>query len=516
MALAPKKIVIAAVLALGLAVLGLVLLLFVEFDSPRLGRLALDQIGKAAGFELQAEGFRLNLLRGLELEQVAARGQVAGGQMTATMDRLVLKHRPADLLGGTLTVTEIVLDRPRLELDSTQAGSSPAPPPAEAVAAGGGEGDDAEAGGGTGLALAISSIRLEGGALVQRATDAGAVSTTQVTGLDVELADVAFGAPSGAPGTAHGSARIAEIVLAAEGAPPEEVTTVRGVEVELADLAFGEDPTDLAAATMHGELRVEEMISGVDRASDLASKMELGGGRFQLPDIEMTAPQGVLRGTLEAKVAADPIAYSLRLTGDELSTGVLLGLGEIRGLGSSALQVSVDGDSSDLARLVGDGQLTIGSGKLPDHPILAQIEALLGNVVLIGAGYDAFPLTFDIRQQRIHLARCELSVGPVGLAMNGWVGFEGPMEVELTVLTPREGLDVKEIPIEVLDALSEDDGRVNLPLLVSGTSEQSKVAFNRELLKQLGGRYVRKTVEREATKALLKLFEKDKDEDEDG
>ena len=73
-----KKLILAAAVVLGLFVLALVAVLFTEFDSPELGRLALRQIGESSGLDLRAEGFRLNVLRGLELEKVEASGPIGG------------------------------------------------------------------------------------------------------------------------------------------------------------------------------------------------------------------------------------------------------------------------------------------------------------------------------------------------------------------------------------------------------------------------------------------------------
>ncbi len=73
------------------------------------------------------------------------------------------------------------------------------------------------------------------------------------------------------------------------------------------------------------------------------------------------------------------------------------GFRDLRGLGTSTFKLQASGESSDLARVLGKGELTINGGELPDHPALAQVEQLLGNVALIGAGYEAFPLEFDIR-----------------------------------------------------------------------------------------------------------------------
>ncbi len=515
MAKTRKKLILAAAVAAGLLVLAIAAVLFTEFDSPELGRLALGQVGEASGFDLQAKGFRLNLLRGLELEEVEARA--TDGGMTASVEKVVLKHRPADLLGGTLTVTEILIESPRVVLEdggesrTGESESEPAPATAE-PGAGDEAAGEAEA---TSLDLAISTIRLTGGSLMERAASG---ETTEVRGLEVEIHDLKLGSDRAAGGrpaaeqTAGGQAagrgeiRVAEIELS-DGV---ETTTIRGVEVDLDELALDRG-LSLEGTSLSGEALFSEVVTSaeqetVTQAKDVRGRLELKDGGLQLRELELWTPQGILQGDFTADVAADPLTYSLNLQGDALSTAVLLGLGDVRGLGTSTFELAASGEGSELAQVAGEGRLTVGGGELPDHPVLAQVEQLLGNVVLIGAGYEEFPVTFDIRKHRIHLAPCELRAGGVSLTMSGWVDFDGPLEMELSVLAPPEGLKIKEIPAEVLEVLAEADGRINLPMLVTGTADGSAVKLNQAYLEHLGKRYVRKRVESELGKALSGLF----------
>ena len=431
--------------------------------------------------------------------------------MNASMERLVLKHRPAALLGGTLEVTEMVLDEPRIELVSgepTETTSASEPTAGEGEA---GEGENAAGGegGGTSLALEISKIRLENGSLVQRS----GTDTTEIQGLNVALDDLTFGSVEGA-GPGRGTVRIDEITLTAGEGDAAETTSVRGFELEVAELAFDPaDPARLSGATMRGDVRVEEMVSGDTQARDTSGKMELAGGQFQLQDLRLTTPQGDLNGKVEADLGVEPMTYSLRLDGEALSTSVLLGLGEVGGLGTSKFELSASGTGSDVADVLGNGRLTFNGGTLPDHPALVQVEKILGNAALVGVGYDSFPLDFDIRNQRVNLAECELRAGPISLTLSGWVDFDGPLEMKLSVLTPREGLTIAELPKEVLDALAEEDGRVNLPMLMTGTSEATAVALDKTFLEQQGKRYVKKAVEKEIGKALGSLFGRKKKDD---
>ncbi len=508
-----KKLLIAAAVVAGLLVLAVVVLLTTEFDSPELGRLALGKVGEASGFDLQAKGFRLNLLRGLELEEVEARA--IDGSLQASVDKLVFKHRPSDLLGGTLTVTEVLIQRPVVELEAR--GEAPAEPkpagePAPDAAEPAPEGEATGSAGEettTSLDLAISSVRLVDGSVVQRTTTGGTTATTEVRGLEVELGDLTLGAGSGEQAAGRGEIRIAEIELD-DG---EATTTVRDLEIDLESLTIDRSLA-LADTALSGMMRVAEVHSATGEVSEelareLSGRLELEAGNLRLQELELTAPQGAFKGELAADVAAETLTYSMHLRGDALSTGVLLGLGDLKGLGTSVFELEASGEGSELAQTVGKGSLKINGGQLPDHPALAQVEQLLGNVALIGVGYQAFPVEFDIRSHRIHLAPCKLTAGPVSLTLGGWVDFDGPLEMELTALVPPEGLEIKEIPAEVLAVLSEEDGRVNLPMLLTGTADGSKVALNQAYLKQLGKRYVRKRAEKEIGKALGRLFSRD-------
>src|SRR5262245_26911285 len=94
------------ILVVAAAVVGVVLgvLVLTEFSAPALGRALLDRAGAAAGARLDADEFRLSLLRGLSLRNVRAAGSYPGGRYDLSLDRLVFQHRLLPLLMGRLTV----------------------------------------------------------------------------------------------------------------------------------------------------------------------------------------------------------------------------------------------------------------------------------------------------------------------------------------------------------------------------------------------------------------------------
>src|SRR3989304_9036831 len=132
-----KKLLFAAVvLAVLLPAIAVVFL--VDFDSPELGMAVLEKGNETTGVELAVGRYRLNLIRGLELEEVEATTSVPNGSLKAHLDGLILKHRLLPLLTGTVAVKQIVLRRPELELTEGGAKTRRAGEPRPDGGAGGG------------------------------------------------------------------------------------------------------------------------------------------------------------------------------------------------------------------------------------------------------------------------------------------------------------------------------------------------------------------------------------------
>ena len=205
-----RRALVGLLVGAGILLVGLAALLFLEFDSPRLGRWALARASAATGLEVRAEAFRLRPARGLVLEAPSARGRRPdGSRIDASADRLVLEHRLLQLLRGRVAVDSLVLERPRVEIRPAtveppsrtaggQGGRAPAEEDAPAAEEAGAEG---------GLIFDVGEIRLEdaefrewaapaadgdGTAPPETATDESGGPETEVVGLDLRLGDLYF------------------------------------------------------------------------------------------------------------------------------------------------------------------------------------------------------------------------------------------------------------------------------------------------------------------------------------
>ena len=415
MPIVSRRWVVAAAVLAGL-VLTLAALSFVEFDATRLGRAVLERAGAVTGARLTARAFRLRPITGLVLEDVEAAATFTGGSAAVTIDRLVLDHRLRRLLVGEVAVDRLVLRRPHIRLTETQAPRpTPKPPPGSSAAAGV-----------AGLALRVSRIDVEDGT--------------------IELQ---------APGQAR-------------------PVVVKGLELRLRDVALdpGRTPV-LAALSGVGDVRVAEVAFAKSRALDLRGSVRVGGGRLKTDTVRFRTDQGPFEATLEADLGRLPLSYALSLRGDPLDMTAITGA---RGFGAGTLHLDARGVGPEAEGIEGRGDLRLQAGTLPAAPVLRAVEQVLGRTGLVGARYQATDAPFRIEHGRVILDGFRLQTDLVGMDAAGWASLAGPMELGLAVHTPRQGLSVGGVASEALDVLTDEQGRVVVPLKVTGTPEAPRVA----------------------------------------
>ncbi|MGH9461271.1 MAG: hypothetical protein ACRD1X_08630, partial [Vicinamibacteria bacterium] len=110
-----KKLLLVAAILVSVLVLAIGVIYLVDFESPELGEFVIGKLNEITGAELGVGRYRLNLVRGLELEDVRVSTSLPGGSLEAHLDGLVLRHRLLPLLAGKIVVEEMVLLRPEIE-----------------------------------------------------------------------------------------------------------------------------------------------------------------------------------------------------------------------------------------------------------------------------------------------------------------------------------------------------------------------------------------------------------------
>lgn len=463
-----KNIRVAVGVLLLIMALGVVAAFFIELDSPELGRRVLTKASEATGVELAAKEFRLNLRRGLVLNGVTAAGRLFGGSYQIALDQLVFEHELLPLLGGTLAVARVRVERPQIEVITTKTArprSTPSKqegqerPTRGQKPAGGGEEAPSE-GGRVLLVVEVSEIVVNDG----------------VVSLRQEASDGTDG----------------------------QNVTLRGLNVDIRDLVFAPravSPIHRLSGT--GGLTVADAELDETRMRNVEARLGAAAGRFELSDLVFVTDEGTFQGRATVDFNSVPFVYELSIEGDPLNVNELAGVGD-GSFGAGHLRLDAQGFGSDSKNLRGKGSLQLDAGKLPSHPVLAKAEQTLGRTGLVGSSYQATEARFQIQNNRVVLEDFVFESEQAGLDLSGWLSLEGPLAMELVVKTPREGLKIKEVPEEVLDVLTDDEGWVVVPMLVSGTRDEPQVRPDVKALMTQAGR---------GTKRLLEQIIKDSPSD---
>jgi hypothetical protein len=448
-----KKILIALLVLLVVAAF----LLAREWDSPRLGRALLDQVGQATGLELEASGFRLSLLRGLVLEEVKGRSSEAGRELAFSLDRLVFEHRLLPLLRGTVAVDRVELLKPQIELvektgASRAGGKTPVPPPAPQPSP--------PPSGDVPLALEVREIRVADGTLALR-----------VEGVEGE-------------------------------------TRVEGLEVLIEDLRLDPGAGLLAGLAAKGELGARRVLVAPYSATDLRGRYALAEGRLEMSSLEMMSPYGPFTATMQIDLNAVPYAYTLTAKGDPLDLNRAMGASEGFGPGRAEMKASGAGPESKAVKA--SGEVALAAGRFPAAPAFEGVDAALGKKVLVGSSYQATSLRFRLANDVVTLQPFRLEAELARLDLQGTVKVAGPLDLALSVATPREGVEIDGLGGSVLDLMSDAQGWVPVPMKVSGTIEKPRVLPDVKALSAQAGRGAKREAEAAAMDALGGLLGKKK------
>lgn len=444
-----------------LAVLGLLLvfLAFRDWDSPELGQAVLDKVSAATGIQMKAEGFSLNLVKGVVLEKVEAKATGEGRDLTFHLDRLVFEHRLLPLLSGTVAVDRILLEKPRFELVQTEAkgasskkGKAPEASPSE-------EETPPES---AGLALEVNQIRIEDGSLSVKN-------------------------PKG-----------------------EETTTVSGLDLEMRNVGLNPDAASLAALSAEGTLEIREMVFDTLNLTETEGKFQLADAVFTIPELSFRMPNGKFAADARVDFNPLPFTYEMNAKGDPLDLNGMVGA--TSGFGPATLELKAAGAGPETKDLKGKGQMRLEEGQFPDAKLFAGIDAALGKKVVVGSKYKATPASFRMENDRVTLAPFQFESGDARIDLEGTMSLEGPVDFDVSLATPREGLRIEGAGSDVLDLLADDQGWVPVPIAVTGTLLDPKVRPDVKALASQAGRGAKREVEEKATDALRGLLKKKKNE----
>jgi hypothetical protein len=437
-----RKILKVGAVLLTLLAMAVAVLLLVDFDSPRLGQALLAQVSREAGVRIEAGRFRLNLLKGLRMEEIRFETAGPSGRLTATAAELDFEHRLLPLLRGKIEIDRAALYQPRLEL-VTPAETAPAAAARTTPATAGAPAGTPTTERGSDLDLQIDRISIQNGALATR-TEGAQAADVEIRGLDADLRGVAL-----LPGA----------------------------------------PSTIQAFRAGGDFKAQEILSGTLRGTEVQGRLALADGHLRLEEVRSKLAEGLfLLSELDVDLNRDPFAYRLSSRVDPLNTNVVLGAGTQGGFGTGRLSFQGAGTGTETRDLAGEGTLAVAAGRLPPSPVFHALDTVLGRTDLGGSAYDPFEVRFRLRGDRLTFDPFEVKTSTIALRVAGAVDLAGPLHLKVAVRAPRNLLAPR-----VLDLMSQD-GMVDIPLTVTGTPEAPRVTADTEALREMGRATVRQEV----------------------
>jgi uncharacterized protein involved in outer membrane biogenesis len=432
-----------------------IFLLSRDWDSPELGKAILDKVSAATGIQIRAEGFRLNLLKGVVLEKVEASSEGEGRDLTFQLDRLVFEHRLLPLLSGTVAVERILLEKPRIELLQTKskgAYSKKKETPESST------GEAGEPGGGGGLALDVKQIQIEDGS------------------------------------------------LSVKNEKGEEKTRAQGLDLEMRNVSFDPGVASLAGLSAEGDLAVREMVFDTLQLTEVEGEFELKEAVFVVPELSFAMPNARFTSGAKLDFHRVPLTYAMTGKGEPLDLNGMVGAKE--GFSPGTLHLEAQGSGPETRNLRGEGRLVLPEGRFPDAPMFRGIDAALGKKAVVGSPYQATEASFRVQNDVVTLDPFRFESGDARVDLRGTLKLEGAVDFDLSLATPREGLRIEGVGSDALDLLADDGGWVPVPIQITGTLEDPKVRPDVKALASQAGKGAKREAQEKATDALRGFLKK--------
>jgi hypothetical protein len=306
------------------------------------------------------------------------------------------------------------------------------------------------------------------------------------------------------PGAAALALRVVEArveegaaLVVATGQPP---LTIAGLDFTLRDLDLA--GSTLAGLSAQGRARAESIRFARSEARDVEAEIEVRGGSLTAQPIKFRTKEGRFEATVKTRVDRLPLTYSLDLRGDPLDLNAAAGRPGDNSLGPARLRLTAEGSGSGTAALRGQGALHLDPGRVPASPVLQRVQGFL-TADLVGARYDASDTSFRLQNGRVEFDSFRLVARPYSLDIRGWVALEGPLSLTVNARAPRDTVRLPGVPPGALDALTDAEGYVTVPLTVTGTQREPVVRPDMGALAAAAGRGVGAAAARKAGRGLL-------------
>jgi hypothetical protein len=250
---------------------------------------------------------------------------------------------------------------------------------------------------------------------------------------------------------------------------------------------------------------IAEVRADAQTLNELTGAFELAEARFTVPELRFAIASGTVAANTTIDFNPVPFTYALQATSEnDLNTM----LGTPGGLGPATARFDAKGAGPDAANLVASGEVQLAPGQFPASPLFTQIDDALGKPVLANAAYEATNVNFRLAGNRVTLDPFRLTTPAARLDLSGVAALGGPIDFDLALATPREGLTVAGTSATVLDVLADNEGWVPVPLTLTGTVESPKVRPDVGTLASMAAQGAKREATAKATDALRGLIKR--------
>jgi hypothetical protein len=291
------------------------------------------------------------------------------------------------------------------------------------------------------------------------------------------------------------------------GRKPE--TMIQALSLTLNDLTLNENTAPaIQRFSAKGEVQADEIQIGKMNVQQNEGQIEIRKGEIHAKDLSFETDQGKFRAELSLNLKSSPVTYKLFLKGDPVNTNLILVGKEKDELGPTRLEFQGDGSGTKSRDLQGQGKFTIEEGKLPSTSVFETIERIVGEAVIVGAPYKPSTTSFRVRENRVYLDGFVLQTDQGSLDLSGWVSLDGPVRLKCAVRVPRKNVKIKELPGEVIDALTDDSGQVNLPFQIRGVPQNPVTELDTEVLLAQAGEGTKRILKQKVAEKIKDLLKK--------
>ncbi|HUL44015.1 MAG TPA: AsmA family protein [Bacteroidota bacterium] len=208
--------------------------------------------------------------------------------------------------------------------------------------------------------------------------------------------------------------------------------------------------------------------------------LNIAGGVVNLKNFNVNAFNGTVqtKGMLDLR---DPKKkpFNLDLDVKNVESNALLSNFTTFGqylFGSFSTTTTMKGDLNDTLglntqTLLGNGTVNIANGKLSGYPLTQKLADFTSLADLREINFKNWANAFSISNGRLNVKDLKISTGTTDFLVGGSEGLDGSMDYNLTVKLPAsvsDKINIGGVGAQVLQFFKDKDGRINLPLNVSG------------------------------------------------